>query len=437
MTAILGGVGFAEQSSMGACLVANEPEGLGQKMINRRIEGKSWKEIADEFSLGSPSTARAQFAKLTGINDFKSKGDALKALVKNLEGLEKSQIKAATTAVKDVAKAVSDQPTAGSSAKAFNEARKNVLDTYGQEVLSKLDIALQQGKGYGALQDITHMPLSEIDNYNWNRLLSQHKGDVFKAYSEKPSSEAGFKAVKEAVGKERAIGLSEKEVAQLLNMPEEVVQAIDKGTWKIAGPGSKTVHIPPPPPAPPQVTEIPGFDPGSFRFHSKEEMDQWIQSLGSDLTDAELKAVRAYTGSSYRDINNSLRQGVDNKYVKLIDKAMRPLPFDTKVARHVGLEAFRGMGVINPKQLLAQVGKVWSDKGYLSTTIVQGGVWSGNVFIHIDVPKGSLGRWVGNGVSTHTGEREMILARGTKMMITKVEWNGQAKGIVNVFMRII
>jgi len=65
--------------TLGSCLVSNDIpfEGLAKDIIERRIQGQSWKQIADDFNLGSPGTARKMFTKLTGITDYKIKGNDL------------------------------------------------------------------------------------------------------------------------------------------------------------------------------------------------------------------------------------------------------------------------------------------------------------------------------------------------------------------------
>lgn len=97
-----------EDGPSGSCLVANSPQGLGDLMIKRRIDGKSWGEIAEEFGLPNPSAARSKFTKLTGITDYKVKGKELKNLVDNnlLDQIKGTSAKVAKKAVKEVDDAV-------------------------------------------------------------------------------------------------------------------------------------------------------------------------------------------------------------------------------------------------------------------------------------------------------------------------------------------
>lgn len=419
-------------ASVGACLLSNEPDGLAQKMVARRIAGKSWKEIADEFGLGSPSTARAQFKKLTGIGDFKAKGSALKQIAQQLDDIKAGNVKVATQAVKAVDN-VDPHPLGTPNVKLldtpkdiegkFDSAVKAIDDMYGQDTAQLIYEQLQQGHGYMAISQKTGVNIKDIDQLNWQRLMGNKNGNVWKAYLEKPSSEYGFNAVNLRIGDLRAAGHTVAEINELTDIPETVINAALKGEWKVAGPGSMTPHIPPPPPAPAQVVSMtePLKSGGNFQYRAKSDWDAWHTQMGPDLSSAELSAIRSYTGSSYHSINSALRQGIGttSRSVKPLDRAMRPLPFDAKIIRKTGMDAFRDLGVINPDDLLKQAGKVFQDRGYLSTAIEEGH-WHGQVKMIIDAPQGTMARWV-DPISSNRGERELLLGRETKMIITKVE----------------
>jgi hypothetical protein len=171
----------------------------------------------------------------------------------------------------------------------------------------------------------------------------------------------------------------------------------------------------------------PEFLPNSTSaFHTKGK------ALGVDREDwkeDEKSAVYAYTGGDYTDINNALRGGgMDEwvrKYVKGMDKLFNSpngkLPEATMVLRATGKS--------NPlHQMLLdgslKVGDTYEDKGYVSTTIQPPGAWdwgSGKVKMHIHVPKGAKAVYVGpppSGYSQHSTEYEVILARESKMKVT-------------------
>lgn len=429
-------------ASVGACLIANEPEGLANKMLERRIAGVSWKEIADEFGLGSPSTARKQFTKLTGITDYKAKGDALKQIASKLNGLQEGQVKAASAAIKEVkvtpmTKELRKEITGEFASEANLAKLKDVEDAidsmYGEGKAQKVSDFLKEKKGYQEIKSATGVDFKDIDALNWSELKIQYK--TWDAYLQKPTSETGFNAVKEMILKSRANGLEVQELVQLTNVPETVVNAILKETWHAPSPGSVKPFIPEAPPGPPKSTGKIGPS-GDFQYHPISRWNEWADQLGNDMSSSELAAVQSYTGSGYVNINSGLRSGQSPRNVARMDSAMRPTPFDARVTRQVSPNAFRSLGINSPKDLHDHVGKVFSDDGFMSTTIVEHGVWGGDIKMKIDMPQGTMGRWVGNGISHHNSEREFILARGTSMMITGVEDVPGTKGVI-VHMRIL
>lgn len=65
--------------TLGSCMLsADVPfSGMALDIFNRRVQGVSWKDIADEFDLGTPGKARKVFTKMTGITDYQIKGPDL------------------------------------------------------------------------------------------------------------------------------------------------------------------------------------------------------------------------------------------------------------------------------------------------------------------------------------------------------------------------
>lgn len=416
-------------ATLGACLLTEEPAGLGAQMLKRRIEGKSWKEIADEFSLGSPSTARAKFAKLTGIKDFKTKGNALKQMVQNMDGLVTGQNKAAATAVKHVDDAVKpDIPVDAPGTWSKNKIDKYV-DIYKNDINDVYpgqgDIVLQNLKdkhGYQMINHYTGVPIKDIDQLGWQMAWSKADGHVWNAYKTKPTSEFGFKAVIDLVADQRKLGKTIQQVVQDTDIPDSVVRAILKGEWKTPSPGSFQPYIPP---SPPQTTVMTGAPPGKgvFQHRPARDYDRWHVSLGNDLSETELAAVRSYTGSGYHDINANLRGGrASSSKAAAIDRAMRPLPFDATVTRWTGHEGFmQAFGIDSAKDIHKHVGAMWTDPAFFSTNISAEGIFGGRtVKLVMELPQGTPARWV-NPISLHKGENELLVGRGTSFMITKVK----------------
>lgn len=433
--------------SLGGCLLSNDPKGIGQGMIAARKQGISWSDIAKQFDLPNPSAARKAFTKYTGITDYKVKGDALETLVKQMaEGTVETGTVAAKQAVKSVDDALAAKPDKvvfSSHETSLNTQPTMVAETTKPKWLSNTEVAeqvgvsiggvgdiiamVEDGKGYTAIKQALsvngeNVDFAQIDKVAWNSLLKKHEGKTWKAYAEKPTSESGMNAVKEKVWDLHAKGLDAKQIAKVQEAPPEgVIHAILDDTW-VAPPMGATKPIIPaiPPPPPPQFTGV--LKGGTnYRRHSDGEMLDWVQGLGMDLSPDEYGAVRDYTGSGYHKINDALRdkaKGVPARTprnVKHLDKAMRPIPFDTIVTRNIsGLNAFGG---VPPDKL---IGTVFRDPAFLSTSIKEGGVFSGNVQMIIKVPKGTQSRYV-NDISYHKSEKELILGRETRMVIHSVE----------------
>lgn len=407
---------------MGACLLANEPTGIGQAMLAMRVKGASWKEIADEFNLPNPSAARKAFSKHTGINDFKTKGPALLDVKPGPATVAKKQ------ADKVVKEAVTELPKASDMDDAIKftdileekpDSLKRLKEKTGhsQAEIEYIKMLHSEGKGYTAIkQAIGNTDFSKIDEVVWDHLLEKHGNQVWSAYKSKPTSESGFKAVQDKVISLRQKGLTTKQIAGMPDAPpESVIKAIQEGTWKMPPMGSTQPIIPP---APPQTYGGPIAEGTNFAHKSNSEMMKWINDLGNDLTSQQVDAIQSYTGSGYLSINRSLRYGSSHDVssrVAGLDGSMRPVPFDVRVVRNVS-----NTDVFGTHDMSQLVGTVFTDPGYMSTTIQPAGVFGGDVQMIIDVPKGSMARYVQN-ISSHKSEYEMLLARETKMIVKRVE----------------
>src|ERR1035441_2145771 len=100
------------------------------------------------------------------------------------------------------------------------------------------------------------------------------------------------------------------------------------------------------------------------------------------LTAAQRDAVTRYTGDAFYKLNRALRAGDDSDpEIRRLDAAMRPVPGDMILARHVDM---------SPENARALAGKRISDPAYSSAVLGSphaGGL--GGVTLHIAVPKGT------------------------------------------------
>lgn len=169
-----------------------------------------------------------------------------------------------------------------------------------------------------------------------------------------------------------------------------------------------------------------GGGPSASREWEGKASEGWSKSLSSDERDA----IQSYTSSGYHEINESLRSGgKKDPRVKDLDSAIgkSTIPEDVVV--------YRG-GAID--QRFAKAGSVVQDKAFVSTSLQsyyaesyghrlptetrrklteQGkevAIWK------INVKKGSKGAVLGK-ESSNLGEGEVMLPRGSKFKVTKVE----------------
>lgn len=138
-------------------------------------------------------------------------------------------------------------------------------------------------------------------------------------------------------------------------------------------------------------------------------------------TPAQRQALKTYTGGSYTTINKCARGTApcDPKTKKLIEDikgGMKPSTDDITVFRKTGPAAF---GLTSAADMKDLVGKVINDDGVISTSI-KDGLWSGQLHLEIEAPKGSMLAWV-QPISLHPGEDEIVVAPGTHYEVVSVE----------------
>ncbi len=148
------------------------------------------------------------------------------------------------------------------------------------------------------------------------------------------------------------------------------------------------------------------------------------------LPSAVQSSLKAYTGSSYRPINDALRTGKNpgsttGQHIAQIQKAFAtvpPLKQEVKVGRKLKFPGLMEMcklaGLDHPDQL--QPGHVIVDKGFVSTS--HSDVWSGDVKMNIVLPPGAKAIHL-KPISNYKHEDETLLPNNTKFKIKKVETN--------------
>lgn len=149
--------------------------------------------------------------------------------------------------------------------------------------------------------------------------------------------------------------------------------------------------------------------------------------LSGTSVDEVREAYLTYTDFNYIDINNALREGDTSKLAPNEKKTITQLDRMMDLSR-TKKDIIVMRGIKSPRAVFgnafienggpdANRGLTWIDGAFTSTTAkddVAKGFGSG-VIMHILVPKGS--RATGTPDSEYPGEREVILARGTKFRV--------------------
>lgn len=142
-------------------------------------------------------------------------------------------------------------------------------------------------------------------------------------------------------------------------------------------------------------------------------------------------AASTYSGSAYGPWNARLRSeapdgkpltgGQYSTQTKNLDAAMGPIPEDVILHRGTTFEEF-GLGYMPPPSPTDMVGKTYTNHAYASTSVGEYAHFrSKPVQIEIMAPAGAKGTNLMRSSGFGTGEREFLLARGTRYFVHSVE----------------
>ena len=178
--------------------------------------------------------------------------------------------------------------------------------------------------------------------------------------------------------------------------------------------------------------------PRSLRRENREEYDRLREeyrksSFGSwyeGLSGEETTSIAEYSGDAYSGINGLLRGHMTEKMVKAWDDVssmgIREMidHIDDSISRFElkkGIKVYRTCEKDVFENLSTQVGSKFVDDGFVSTTVLNKKVASGNVFMEIDVPPGTgRGAWINPLSGSADEEWEFLLQRGSVFEITDV-----------------
>ena len=148
------------------------------------------------------------------------------------------------------------------------------------------------------------------------------------------------------------------------------------------------------------------------------------------MSGEETTSIAEYSGDAYSGINGLLRGHMTEKMVKAWDDVssigIREMidHIDDSISRFElkkGIKVYRTCEKDVFESLSTQVGSKFVDDGFVSTTVLNKKVASGNVFMEIDVPPGTgRGAWINPLSGSADEEWEFLLQRGSVFEITDV-----------------
>ena len=159
--------------------------------------------------------------------------------------------------------------------------------------------------------------------------------------------------------------------------------------------------------------------------------DKWLETIDKD----ELRGVKTYTGSAYKDINNYLRGlgknvgTYEKEQIKFCESALKKasLPEETIVRRGASYNMLEELGIDYSKENKQKViGGIVQDKGFFSTSPDPNGGFDSSIEYIVKIPKGSQAMYIDK-ISKHEGEKELLVNKGGKFIIEDVEYSSRGK----------
>ena len=168
----------------------------------------------------------------------------------------------------------------------------------------------------------------------------------------------------------------------------------------------------------------------------REEYNQSMFGKWHDgLTMEQEKAINNYSGDDYSGINGFLRHEMTKKQVETwdsfsnmsldsmirnIDDALDEFELDApiKVFRTCENDVLRNLNL--------EVGSIFRDDGFVSTSVLNEKVASGNIVMEINVPKGKgHGAWINPLSGAEDEEWEYLLPRGSEFKVKSITKRGE------------
>lgn len=141
-------------------------------------------------------------------------------------------------------------------------------------------------------------------------------------------------------------------------------------------------------------------------------------------TTSQRASLRYYTSNNYTMMNKYLRglthYATDTvlRHIRNAQAGMRPTTQSFTVYRGTNFSQFGGTHIDQ-----SVVGKVFEDKGFMSTSVGGRAAFGGQVLLQIEVPRGTPAAFV-KSISHYSSEDELLLAAGTRYRVQAVSKSG-------------
>ncbi|ONM46608.1 hypothetical protein B0T44_16365 [Nocardia donostiensis] len=177
-----------------------------------------------------------------------------------------------------------------------------------------------------------------------------------------------------------------------------------------------------------------------IRFSTLDEYREYGKQnlLTRNHSDEQKRAIGWYTRHGFKAANPYLRSGRDpdsvpwadelpdiDRNITLIDESMRPLPHSIVVTREVDKDAFRKK-IRRLKRLGKLKGRTEGDDAYMSTSLAPKPLRYSTpkpIVLRLHVPQGTPAIYTGPYSQFGDEEAELLLARGLRYRIDKVEFD--------------
>ena len=185
----------------------------------------------------------------------------------------------------------------------------------------------------------------------------------------------------------------------------------------------------------------------SLRTNNLRKMREWCDDWLQKITEEEQRGVRVYTGDSYKLMNAYLRgqknaDEVGERIINSIDMCASALEKasttrDMIVRRGDDYNMLEELGVDFSKANLENIkGSPLTVKAFFSASPDPYGGFDKSIEYIIKVPKGSQAMYI-DSISTHEGEKELLINRGGRYILEDVEYYDDNKTPKKIYMTLI